>query len=140
MSPQRQAADLWIRNMQLAFFSLLPAGLAVLSPDISSTTPSPSGGIFANFGFWAWSVVLIQVVGGLVTAMVIKYSDKCVAVGLSALTRQRHERLRDLAGHRARQPGQRGPLRHAPDDPLHRRDSVCAVRDLPVCVRTLHRR
>ena len=80
MSPQRQAADLWIRNMQLAFFSLLPAGLAILSPDISSTMPSPSSGVFANFGFWAWSVVLIQVVGGLVTAMVIKYSDKCASV------------------------------------------------------------
>ncbi|GAA6026882.1 hypothetical protein JCM8097_005930 [Rhodosporidiobolus ruineniae] len=74
-------ADLWIRNVQLSFFSLLPAAFAVFAPGLSLTggpaQPSPTVGqpVFANFGGWAWSVVLIQVFGGLVTALVIRYSD-----------------------------------------------------------------
>ncbi|BGO89733.1 hypothetical protein NBRC10512_004388 [Rhodotorula toruloides] len=75
-------ADLWIRNVQLSFFSLLPAATAVFAPGFrlfggGSTTPNPTAGqpVFANFGGWAWAVVLIQVFGGLVTALVIRYSD-----------------------------------------------------------------
>lgn len=75
--------DLWIRNCQLSFFSMLPALTPVFLPNLSLfTSPShatiptiPSEGVFAHFGFWAWAVVLTQVVGGLVTALVIKYSD-----------------------------------------------------------------
>ncbi|KAH7922090.1 nucleotide-sugar transporter [Leucogyrophana mollusca] len=66
-------ADLWIRNVQLSAFSLLPA----LVPIIMSR-PADSGfisSLFENFGAWAWATVAIQVFGGLVTAMVIKYSD-----------------------------------------------------------------
>ncbi|KAH7913738.1 nucleotide-sugar transporter [Hygrophoropsis aurantiaca] len=66
-------ADLWIRNVQLSAFSLLPA----LVPIILSR-PSDAGfisSLFENFGAWAWATVAIQVFGGLVTAMVIKYSD-----------------------------------------------------------------
>jgi UDP-sugar transporter A1/2/3 len=73
-------ADLWIRNVQLSFFSLLPAFSAVFAPGLlqmggATVKPSPTDGqaIFANFGGWAWSVVLIQVFGGLVTALVIRY-------------------------------------------------------------------
>ncbi|BGP14015.1 hypothetical protein JCM10213_005600 [Rhodosporidiobolus nylandii] len=74
-------ADLWIRNVQLSIFSLLPAACAVFAPSLSlsggPSTPSPTAGqpVFANFGGWAWAVVLIQVFGGLVTALVIRYSD-----------------------------------------------------------------
>ncbi|GAA5970115.1 hypothetical protein JCM11641_000275 [Rhodosporidiobolus odoratus] len=74
-------ADLWIRNVQLSIFSLLPAAMAVFAPGISLTggpsTPSSMAEqpVFANFGGWAWAVVLIQVFGGLVTALVIRYSD-----------------------------------------------------------------
>jgi UDP-sugar transporter A1/2/3 len=66
-------SDLWIRNVQLSAFSLLPA----LVPIILSR-PSETGllsFLFENFGAWAWATVAIQVLGGLVTAMVIKYSD-----------------------------------------------------------------
>lgn len=65
-------ADLWVRNVQLSLFSLLPALIPVFfSPtsDIHSFND-----IFRNFGFWAWATVLIQVFGGLVTAVVIKVS------------------------------------------------------------------
>ncbi|GJJ12338.1 hypothetical protein Clacol_006579 [Clathrus columnatus] len=68
-------ADLWIRNVQLSLFSLLPA----LVPILFSETPVNSGGwfwdLFRNFGVWAWATVTAQVLGGLITAVVIKYSD-----------------------------------------------------------------
>ncbi|KAG6332535.1 hypothetical protein ID866_6554 [Astraeus odoratus] len=66
-------SDLWIRNVQLSAFSLLPA----LVPIILARHPGSSflSSLFRNFGGWAWATVAIQVVGGLVTAMVIKYSD-----------------------------------------------------------------
>ncbi|KAJ7171993.1 nucleotide-sugar transporter-domain-containing protein [Mycena filopes] len=58
--------DLWVRNVQLALFSLVPALLPVLH-----TRAHP----FRNFSPSAWATVAIQVVGGLLTAVVIKYSD-----------------------------------------------------------------
>ncbi|KIJ44324.1 hypothetical protein M422DRAFT_47409 [Sphaerobolus stellatus SS14] len=68
-------ADLWVRNVQLSLFSLLPA----LVPIIFSKHPPDSAGwfwdLFRNFGVWAWATVAVQVFGGLVTAVVIKYSD-----------------------------------------------------------------
>lgn len=68
-------ADLWVRNCQLSLFSLIPA----LLPILYAPTPAHSTGfisdLFRNFGGWAWATVLIQVFGGLVTAVVIKYSD-----------------------------------------------------------------
>ena len=69
-------ADLWVRNVQLALFSLLPALVPVFAAQ--SATPFTGtwfSGLFANFGAWAWATVSVQVFGGLVTAIVIKYSD-----------------------------------------------------------------
>ena len=63
-------ADLWVRNIQLSLFSLLPAIL----PALLETQSFPSG-LFRNFGLWAWATVLTQVLGGLITAVVIKYAD-----------------------------------------------------------------
>uniref|UniRef100_D8PT95 UDP-galactose transporter n=1 Tax=Schizophyllum commune (strain H4-8 / FGSC 9210) TaxID=578458 RepID=D8PT95_SCHCM len=69
--------DLWVRNVQLSLFSLLPA----LAPIIVSARDADMGAsgllsvLFHNFGPWAWATVAVQVAGGLVTAMVIKYSD-----------------------------------------------------------------
>lgn len=67
-------ADLWVRNCQLSIFSLIPAILPILASQSSGPGFSFSS-IFANFGGWAWATVIIQVFGGLVTAIVIKYSD-----------------------------------------------------------------
>ncbi|EIW85119.1 nucleotide-sugar transporter [Coniophora puteana RWD-64-598 SS2] len=66
-------ADLWIRNVQLSFFSLLPALVPIVVSRSSDAGVMQS--LFANFGVWAWGTVAIQVFGGLVTALVIKYSD-----------------------------------------------------------------
>jgi UDP-sugar transporter A1/2/3 len=74
-------ADLWIRNVQLSLFSLLPAILPVLLSPPSPHHPYPSSLLgwlaspFHDFNFWAWMTVAVQVFGGLVTAIVIKYSD-----------------------------------------------------------------
>lgn len=69
-------ADLWVRNVQLSLFSLVPAVLPIFWE--SSPTYARDGiisGLFRNFGGWAWATVMVQVFGGLVTAIVIKYSD-----------------------------------------------------------------
>ena len=64
--------DLWIRNVQLSLFSLIPAAL----PIVYDLSRSERGlGLFHNFGGWAWSTVFIQVFGGLITALVIKHAD-----------------------------------------------------------------
>jgi UDP-sugar transporter A1/2/3 len=72
-------ADLWTRNVQLSMFSLIPALMPVL---FQSAGAGGSGGLFGillgpfrNFSLWAWGTVLTQVFGGLITALVIKYSD-----------------------------------------------------------------
>lgn len=66
-------SDLWIRNVQLSAFSLLPALVPIIITQRSQSGLIQS--LFQNFGAWAWATVAIQVLGGLVTAMVIKYSD-----------------------------------------------------------------
>ncbi|KAI5830320.1 hypothetical protein K523DRAFT_303005 [Schizophyllum commune Tattone D] len=68
-------ADLWVRNVQLSLFSLVPALLPVLFHPTPASSRGFLSGIFAHFGGWAWATVLVQVFGGLVTAIVIKYSD-----------------------------------------------------------------
>ncbi|KAJ7766711.1 nucleotide-sugar transporter-domain-containing protein [Mycena metata] len=61
--------DLWVRNVQLALFSLVPALLPVMYASNTHSHP------FRHFTPSAWATVAIQVLGGLVTAVVIKYSD-----------------------------------------------------------------
>ncbi|RPD80051.1 nucleotide-sugar transporter, partial [Lentinus tigrinus ALCF2SS1-7] len=70
-------ADLWVRNVQLSLFSLLPAIVPIICSNTTPTGPAPGwlNQLFANFGVWAWATVLIQVLGGLLTALVIKYAD-----------------------------------------------------------------
>lgn len=69
-------ADLWVRNVQLSLFSLIPAAIPVF---MESPYPHSPGDVMTSllrhFGGWAWGTVAIQVLGGLITAVVIKYSD-----------------------------------------------------------------
>ena len=64
--------DLWIRNTQLSLFSLIPAALPIIY-ELSKSGHRLD--LFHNFGGWAWSTVFIQVFGGLITSLVIKYAD-----------------------------------------------------------------
>ena len=67
-------ADLWVRNVQLSLFSLVPALLPIIFCNNRNSLGFPSD-LLRNFGGWAWGTVAIQTFGGLVTAVVIKYSD-----------------------------------------------------------------
>lgn len=66
-------ADLWVRNVQMSAWSIIPALVPILVGFLRDGTRFED--MFANFGAWAWCTVLMQVLGGLVTALVIKYSD-----------------------------------------------------------------
>lgn len=68
-------ADLWVRNVQLSLFSLLPAILPVVWEAPSHARSGVVTHLLRNFGGWAWATVAVQVLGGLITAIVIKYSD-----------------------------------------------------------------
>ncbi|KAH8989185.1 nucleotide-sugar transporter-domain-containing protein [Lactarius hatsudake] len=76
---KNSTTDLWVRNVQLSLFSLLPALVPIImvpSTSGTSTHSVPSiTHLFANFTPWAWATVLTQVLGGLITALVIKYAD-----------------------------------------------------------------
>jgi UDP-sugar transporter A1/2/3 len=67
--------DLWVRNVQLSLFSLIPALVPIVFSRASDSDGSFWTHLFRNFGGWAWATVAVQVLGGLITAMVIKYSD-----------------------------------------------------------------
>merc|ERR1719353_1227490 len=76
--------DLWTRNLQLAFYSLvfgLP-GL-FLSSDGSRVTRE---GFFQGYTWLTWTCVLMNACGGLLVGMVIKYANaivKDIALALS---------------------------------------------------------
>ncbi|WVN88603.1 uncharacterized protein L203_103814 [Cryptococcus depauperatus CBS 7841] len=76
--PAAPQPDLWVRNTQLSLFSLLPALVPIVvnppGPDSISYVRKVLG-CFANFNGWAIGTVLTQTFGGLITALVIKYSD-----------------------------------------------------------------
>ncbi|KAJ3551003.1 hypothetical protein NMY22_g76 [Coprinellus aureogranulatus] len=71
--------DIWIRNIQLSCFSILPAIVPLIASHTPWTgIPPPGNSIaaaFRNFTPTAWATILVQVLGGLITALVIKYSD-----------------------------------------------------------------
>lgn len=66
----RKGASLWMRNVQLCVFTIPIQSLAVLQQLLSGSVQH----LFAGFHFSTWVVVMIQVAGGLITALVIKYA------------------------------------------------------------------
>lgn len=64
--------SLWIRNIQLAIFGFLLGLLAALVQDMESIIQD---GFFQGYTPITWAVVLLQTVGGLVVATVMKYAD-----------------------------------------------------------------
>lgn len=79
MMLKNSKANLWVRNVQLSLFSILPALLPIIFSYRSQTTQTPDATflqtLFANFTPLAWATILVQVLGGLITAVVIKYAD-----------------------------------------------------------------
>ena len=77
-SSSGSSPDLWVRNTQLSLFSLVPALVPIL---FTRSGPDGVGWLgrvmnkFSHFNGWALGTVLTQTFGGLVTAVVIRYSD-----------------------------------------------------------------
>ena len=82
-------ASLWMRNMQLAFFSVLIAyGQGVYHSLTEASPDEASKPYFHGFTTWAWILVGLQAGGGLLVAAVIKYADnvlKGLATGVSVV-------------------------------------------------------
>ncbi|CAO1626625.1 unnamed protein product [Sympodiomycopsis kandeliae] len=90
------SCTVWLSALQLSLFSLAPALVPVLvkmyasNPDtLSNPGLSPDfSAPWRNFGSWAWGIVALQTIGGLVTACVVRWADnilKCFAVAFALL-------------------------------------------------------
>ena len=69
---------LYMRNVQLAFFSLIVAA--------AQRSSAESQTFFHGFTIWTWFLVILQATGGLVTSFVLKFLDnvmKGMATGFS---------------------------------------------------------
>ena len=67
---------LWVRNIQMGIPSIFLALIGVFSADFDSVT---SSGFFAGYSTLVWVVILLQALGGLVVAVVVKYAgEKCI--------------------------------------------------------------
>uniref|UniRef100_A0A914VQC9 UDP-N-acetylglucosamine transporter n=1 Tax=Plectus sambesii TaxID=2011161 RepID=A0A914VQC9_9BILA len=77
--------SLWMRNLQLAFFSIFGGFFMVYVYDSAAISEN---GFFQGYSFLIWIVVVLQAYGGLVIALVVKYADnilKGFAVSLSII-------------------------------------------------------
>lgn len=65
--------SIWIRNVQLAFYSLWPAlFVGVIFNDGEHIAKS---GFFAGYNWVVWSAILLQALGGVLVAFVVKFAD-----------------------------------------------------------------
>jgi len=65
------ASSLWMRNVQLCFFSIPLQMLAVMTQD---TAVLKAHGLFYGFHQSTWALVALQFAGGMLAAVVIKYA------------------------------------------------------------------
>ncbi|KAI8388465.1 UDP-galactose transporter [Radiomyces spectabilis] len=76
-SPQEDTtaaqSQLWIRNIQMSFFSVLLGLIFVVLMQDGATIAEK--GFFVNYTCLTWVVILIQAFGGLIVALVVKYAD-----------------------------------------------------------------
>ncbi|KAK9809147.1 hypothetical protein WJX72_010196 [[Myrmecia] bisecta] len=77
------ASTLWIRNLQLGIFGL-PLSIAYMY--CMDGRQIGQGGLMQGFDLMAWSVVALQVFGGLIVGMVVKYADNILKNFANALS------------------------------------------------------
>lgn len=65
--------QIWIRNIQMSFFSVLLGLIFVVMLQDGVTIVTK--GFFVNYTYLTWVVILIQALGGLIVALVVKYAD-----------------------------------------------------------------
>ncbi|KRY70865.1 UDP-N-acetylglucosamine transporter, partial [Trichinella pseudospiralis] len=75
--------SLWMRNFQLALFSVFSGFGAVVVNDLSAVVEN---GFFQGYNIFTWLVILFQAFGGLVIGMVVKYMDNIVKVFASSIS------------------------------------------------------
>lgn len=66
------ASSIWVRNIQMSVIGFVFASIACLAQDVSMIQ---SAGFFKGYSAIVWTVILLQAIGGLVVAMVVKYAD-----------------------------------------------------------------
>uniref|UniRef100_A0A0R3RYX1 UDP-N-acetylglucosamine transporter n=1 Tax=Elaeophora elaphi TaxID=1147741 RepID=A0A0R3RYX1_9BILA len=66
------SVSLWMRNLQLAFFSIFSGFFMVWFYDFKQVNKY---GFFQGYNSIIWTVVLLQAYGGLIVALVVKYAD-----------------------------------------------------------------
>jgi solute carrier family 35 (UDP-sugar transporter), member A1/2/3 len=64
--------SVWVRNIQLSLFSLIPGLLAVFWTDGSKVVAL---GFFYGYSPLVWLVIVLQACSGLLVAVVVKYAD-----------------------------------------------------------------
>jgi solute carrier family 35 (UDP-sugar transporter), member A1/2/3 len=67
-------ATLWIRNIQLSVFGIF-IGLITVYNHPKDSISVRDNGFFFGYTNTVWSVILLQAVGGLLVAVVVKYAD-----------------------------------------------------------------
>ncbi|TGZ84272.1 nucleotide-sugar transporter [Ascodesmis nigricans] len=66
------SATLWIRNIQLSLYSLLPAALGVVLMDGAEVAKR---GFFDGYNAVVWTTVIFQASGGIIVALCVKFAD-----------------------------------------------------------------
>ena len=93
----RAPVSMWMRNVQMAFFSICIALINMYrerdargySGDVDENNDPLMKPFMHGFTAWAWVIVALQAGGGLLVAAVIKYADnvlKGMATGVSVAT------------------------------------------------------
>lgn len=86
-STNQQPVSLWMRNIQLAFFSIVIAVLQGIQQN-TNTDATETKPYLHGFTVWVWILVALQAGGGMLVAAVIKYADnvlKGLATGVSVV-------------------------------------------------------
>jgi len=85
MMLKQSTYTIWERNLQLSAFGVLFGLLGVFSKDFATVS---EGGFFQGYNYAVVMVVMLQALGGLVVAAVLKYADnllKCFATAASLI-------------------------------------------------------
>lgn len=74
--------SVWMRNVQLSVVAIPIGLLTTFSYDYAEVS---SRGFFYGYNAIVWSVILLQALGGLLVAMVVRYADNILKVANSLL-------------------------------------------------------
>lgn len=66
------STGVWMRNIQLGFFGTIIGYISVYTYDYKAVSEN---GFFQGYNSIVWTVIILQALGGLVIAAVIKYAD-----------------------------------------------------------------